>query len=185
VHYHGGEEIEDWRVTLLDTGLHTMTGGRVRRALPLLDGEAFLLTYGDGLGDVDLHALVRCHRRSGLAATVSAVHPAGRFGEIQFDGAGRVLAFAEKPQTGQGYINGGFMVLEKEFVRRYVDDDDGSVLETDALPRCAADGQLNAYRHEGMWQCMDTQREHQVLNDMWKQGAAWKVWGGARSKAAA
>jgi glucose-1-phosphate cytidylyltransferase len=185
VQYHTADDIEDWRVTLVDTGLQTMTGGRVRRVLPHLGGEPFLLTYGDGLADVDLHALVRHHRRSGLVATVSAVHPAGRFGEIQFDAAGRVQSFAEKPQTGQGYINGGFMVLEQEFVRRYVDDSDGCVLETDALQRCAADGQLNAYRHDGMWQCMDTQREHQVLNDMWRQGAAWRVWDGPRAKAAA
>jgi glucose-1-phosphate cytidylyltransferase len=167
---------ENWRLTLADTGLNTNTGGRLRRAMQYLDGTRFLLTYGDGLATVDLEALVAFHRRQGKLATVTAVHPTGRFGEIELTETG-VRTFAEKPQTSAGYINGGFMVLEREFVNRYVKDDTDCVLEADALARCARDGQLAAYCHEGFWQCMDTPRERQLLEDLWTRGQApWKVW---------
>lgn len=173
--FHHGDGRENWRVTLADTGLKTMTGSRVRRAAKYIGAGTFLLTYGDGLCDVDLKALLKSHRKSGKLATVCAVHPGGRFGEIELSG-GRVRSFAEKPQVTQGYVNGGFMALEQEFIRRYIHDDSACVLESDALARCAHDGQLNAFRHEGFWQCMDTAREHQMLNEMWERGAAWKVW---------
>jgi glucose-1-phosphate cytidylyltransferase len=167
---------ESWKVTLADTGLHTNTGGRLKRIAKYLDGTRFLLTYGDGLSTVDLDALIDCHRRQGKLATVSAVHPAGRFGEIEVC-EDRVTSFAEKPQTTAGYINGGFLVLEKEFIQRYVSDDSQCILETDALSRCAQDGQLAAYCHDDFWQCMDTPREHQLLEDLWTRGKApWKVW---------
>jgi glucose-1-phosphate cytidylyltransferase len=167
---------ENWRVTLADTGLRTNTGGRLKRAAKYLDGTRFLLTYGDGLATVDLDALVEFHRRSGKLATVTAVHPTGRFGEIELRD-NEVLEFAEKPQTSAGYINGGFMVLEKEFIHRYVADDGACVLEAHALAACARDRQLAAYCHEGFWQCMDTPREQQLLEDLWSRGKApWKVW---------
>jgi len=167
---------EDWRVTLADTGLHTNTGGRLKRVAPYIDGSHFMLTYGDGLGCVDLDALLDFHRRAGKMATVSAVHPTGRFGEIAVN-ADQVISFAEKPQTTAGYINGGFLVFEKEFIHRYVPNDPGCYLESDALSHCARDGQLAAYCHEGFWQCMDTPREHQILEDLWRRGdAPWQVW---------
>jgi glucose-1-phosphate cytidylyltransferase len=167
---------DNWRITLADTGLRTNTGGRLKRVAKYLDGTRFLLTYGDGLSNVDLDALVHFHRRTGKLATVTAVHPAGRFGEIELDGS-RVTSFAEKPQTTAGYINGGFLVFEKEFISRYLTDDPQCVLEADALARCARDGQLAAYCHEGFWQCMDTPREQQLLDDLWARGQApWKVW---------
>jgi glucose-1-phosphate cytidylyltransferase len=166
---------EDWRVTLAQTGLKTATGGRLRRVARYLTGPRFLLTYGDGLATVDLDALIDCHLAGGKLATVSAVHPAGRFGEIEIV-AGEVVRFAEKPQTSAGHINGGFMVLERAFIERYVEDSDACVLESDALARCARDGQLTAYQHEGFWQCMDTPREHQALEDLWASGQApWAV----------
>jgi len=170
---------ENWQVTLADTGLRTPTGGRLRRAARYLGGDRFFLTYGDGLSNVDLDALVEFHRRQGKLATVSAVHPAGRFGEIELEReqhvAGLVASFAEKPQTSAGYINGGFMVLEREFIDRYLTSD--CVLEADALARCARDRQLAAYCHEGFWQCMDTPREQQMLDDLWQRDQApWKVW---------
>jgi glucose-1-phosphate cytidylyltransferase len=173
--FHSANGNEDWTVTLADTGLKTMTGSRLKRVAKYLDDSPFMLTYGDGLCDVDLKALLKSHKKSGKLATVSAVHPAGRFGEIEIDG-GRVTSFAEKPQTTQGYINGGFMVFEREFIDRYIDDENTCVLEAHALAKCAHDGKLNAYTHDGFWQCMDTAREHQMLNDMWDRGATWKVW---------
>jgi glucose-1-phosphate cytidylyltransferase len=170
VRLHGGVEV-DWRVTLAHTGLKTATGARVCRARRYLTGPRFLLTYGDGLSTVDLDALLAHHIASGKLVTVSAVHPAGRFGEIDLAGD-EVRSFAEKPQTSAGYINGGFMVLERELIDRYLSDDEGCVLEADALARCARDGELAVYRHEGFWQCMDTPREHQLLEELWNSGRA-------------
>ncbi len=174
---HDRELQEDnWKVTLADTGLRTNTGGRLRRAARYLDGDRFFLTYGDGLADVDLDGLLEFHLQHGKLATVTAVHPAGRFGEIELAGLnGLVAQFAEKPQTSAGYINGGFLVLERDFIEQYVTED--CVLEADALARCARDGQLAAYCHEGFWQCMDTPREQQLLEDLWAcDRAPWKVW---------
>ena len=168
--------IENWRITLADTGLRTSTGARLCRAAKYLNEQTFLLTYGDGVCNVDLDALIECHRQSGKLATVSAVHPAGRFGEIEFEDD-HVLGFNEKPQTTSGFINGGYMVFEREFIERYLTDDERCVLEADGLQRCARDGLLGAYRHEGFWQCMDTGREHQLLEEMWIDGSApWRVW---------
>jgi glucose-1-phosphate cytidylyltransferase len=164
----------DWRVTVVDTGLETQTGGRLLRLRPLLDGAPFLCTYGDGVGDVNLGALVRAHREAGRIATVTAVRPPSRFGALVLDGD-RVEKFSEKPQTEAGWINGGFMLFEPE-VFRYLSDD-STVLEREALERLAADGELTAYLHEGFWQPMDTLREKRLLEDLWAGGAApWKVW---------
>jgi glucose-1-phosphate cytidylyltransferase len=164
---------ENWTVHLIDTGLNTNTGGRVRRLAGWLSEGTFLLTYGDGLSDVDLSALVRFHRRAGKVATVTAVRPPARFGGLVFDGD-LVAAFTEKPQAGEGWINGGFFVFEPELLD-YLDGDDAS-LECDALPRLAAEGQLAAYRHDRFWQCMDTLRDRRLLESLWREGRApWGV----------
>jgi glucose-1-phosphate cytidylyltransferase len=164
----------DWRVTVVDTGLDTQTGGRLLRLRALLEGAPFLCTYGDGVGDVDLAALVRAHREAGRIATVTAVRPPSRFGALVLDGD-RVEKFSEKPQTEAGWINGGFMLFEPA-VFRYLADD-ATVLEREALERLAADGELTAYLHDGFWQPMDTLREKRLLEDLWAGGAApWKVW---------
>jgi glucose-1-phosphate cytidylyltransferase len=168
-----GETCEDWKVHLIDTGLTTNTGGRVRRLAAWLRDGTFLLTYGDGLADVDLGELVRFHKRTGKLATVTAVRPPARFGGLVFDGD-LVAEFTEKPQTGEGWINGGFFVFEPK-VLDYLDDDDTS-LESDALRRLAAEGQLAAYRHDRFWQCMDTLRDKRLLETLWQEGRApWKA----------
>ena len=165
---------DDWVVHLRDTGLDTSTGGRVKRLEPLLRGGTFMLTYGDGLADIDLRELLAFHRRQGRIATVTAVRPPARFGGLVFDGD-LVVEFTEKPQIGEGWINGGFMVLEPA-VFGYLDDDQTS-LEMDALERLASDRQLAAFRHERFWQCMDTLRDKRLLETLWQQQRApWHVW---------
>jgi glucose-1-phosphate cytidylyltransferase len=167
-------ECENWKIHLIETGEQTMTGGRLRRLAPWLRGGTFLLTYGDGVSSVDLHALLRFHRASGCLATVTAVRPPARFGGLVFDGD-RVAAFAEKSQVDEGWINGGFMVCEPDILDLI--DDDRTVLETDVLERLARNGQLAAYRHEGFWQCMDTLRDVRMLESLWESGGApWKLW---------
>jgi glucose-1-phosphate cytidylyltransferase len=169
-----GHERSDWRVHLIDTGRDTMTGGRVKRLEPWLKDGTFMLTYGDGVGNVDLDELLRFHRAHGRLATITAVRPPARFGGLVLDGD-RVVQFSEKPQTGEGWINGGFMIFEPG-VFDYLDDD-ATVLEADTLERLAEDGQLAAYRHDRFWQCMDTLREKRFLEGLWRDGQApWKVW---------
>ena len=164
----------DWRVGVIDTGLDTSTGGRVLRLKELIGRNPFMVTYGDGVGDVDIQALVEFHRRHGRMASVTAVRPPGRFGVLKLD-QDAVQEFAEKPQVGEGWINGGFFVFEPG-VFDYIDGDD-SILERDTLQRLAADNQLMAYRHAGFWQPMDTLRERQLLESLWVSGAApWKTW---------
>jgi glucose-1-phosphate cytidylyltransferase len=166
-------ERDDWLVHLVDTGQKTNTGGRVRRLEPWLSGQTFMVTYGDGVSNVDLQALLRFHRSHGRLATVTAVRPPARFGSLVFDGD-RVTEFAEKPQTGEGWINGGFLVLEPG-VFQYLDGDLSS-LEADAMERLTADAQLMAYRHDGFWQCMDTKRDLDLLRRLWDSGAPpWVV----------
>jgi glucose-1-phosphate cytidylyltransferase len=168
------KECEDWTLHLIDTGLSTLTGGRVKRLTPWLQDETFLVTYGDGVSDIDLHDLVRFHRSHGRLATVTAVRPPARYGELVFEGD-FVPSFTEKPQVGEGWINGGFLVFEPA-VLSYLDGDDSS-LEIHALERLAADGQLAAYRHSGFWQCMDTLRDVRLLRSLWNEGEApWKTW---------
>jgi glucose-1-phosphate cytidylyltransferase len=167
-------ECEDWVIHALDTGLETNTGGRLRRLEPWLRDGTFMLTYGDGVSNVDLRALLAFHRRCGRIATVTAVRPPARFGGIIHDGD-LVASFTEKPQIGEGWINGGFLVFEPA-VFAYLAGDDSS-LETDVLERLAADRQLASYRHDDFWQCMDTVRDKQLLQGLWEKGAApWKVW---------
>jgi glucose-1-phosphate cytidylyltransferase len=168
-------ELPDWRLDLIDTGLETMTAGRLRRLAPWLDNQPFMLTYGDGVSNVDIKGLVAFHRAHGKLATVTAVRPPARFGVMAFDGD-QVTTFAEKPQTEQGWINGGFFVFEPE-AGEYVFGDDGMMLERDPLSRLAADGHLMAYKHTGFWHPMDTLRDRQLLEGYWERGEAeWKVW---------
>jgi glucose-1-phosphate cytidylyltransferase len=167
-------ECEDWKVHLMDTGLQTMTGGRIKRLEPFLKDGAFMVTYGDGVCDVDLGELLSFHKAQGKIATVTAVRPPSRFGGLVFDGD-LVAEFTEKPQIGEGWINGGFMVLEPEIFGYLADDQ--TVLERDVLEVLASERQLAAFRHEGFWQCMDTLRDKRLLESLWQSGkAAWKVW---------
>jgi glucose-1-phosphate cytidylyltransferase len=159
----------DWCITLVDTGLDTMTAGRIQRVIPMLRPGPFLVTYGDGLGNVDISALVAFHRAHGKLATVTAVRPPARFGDLQIEG-NRVASFAEKPQTHEGWINGGFFVFERGVID-YLDGDHQS-LEREPLERLAREGQLMAYRHDGFWQPMDTVRERDLLESMWASGNA-------------
>jgi glucose-1-phosphate cytidylyltransferase len=165
---------EPWRVTLVDTGAATMTGGRLRRVLDYVAGEDFCFTYGDGVADVDVAALVAFHREQGRLATVTAVQPPGRFGALEIEGE-RVTGFAEKPHGDGGWINGGFFVLSPG-VGRYLGGDD-TVWEREPLEGLARDGQLSVYEHDGFWQPMDTQRELRQLQAMWESGRApWRTW---------
>ncbi|HXG70648.1 MAG TPA: glucose-1-phosphate cytidylyltransferase [Gemmatimonadaceae bacterium] len=165
---------DDWTLHLMDTGLETATGGRVKRLESWLQDGTFMLTYGDGLCDIDLRALLAFHRSHGRIATVSAVRPPARFGGLIFEGD-LVVEFTEKPQIGEGWINGGFMVLEPA-IFDYLSGDQCS-LEIDALERLAGDRQLAAYRHDGFWQCMDTLRDKRLLEGLWQEKRApWKVW---------
>ncbi|HEU0055461.1 MAG TPA: glucose-1-phosphate cytidylyltransferase, partial [Longimicrobium sp.] len=164
----------DWKIAAVDTGLDTMTGGRLLRLRRWLEDDAFMVTYGDGVGDVDVGALLDFHRAHGKLATVTAVRPPARFGGLVFDGD-RVAEFSEKPQATAGWINGGFFVFEPGALD-YMDGD-ATILERGPLERLARDGQLMAYRHEGFWQPMDTVRERQLLEELWASGKApWKVW---------
>lgn len=171
---------EDWTVHLIDTGPETMTGGRVKRLAPWLQHGTFLLTYGDGVSDLDIKRLADFHHSHGLLATVTAVRPPARFGTMAFDGD-LVVEFTEKPQVGEGWINGGFMMLEPE-VLGYIEGD-GVSLEADLLENLARDRQLVAYRHEGFWQCMDTLRDVRLLERLWQDGRPpWRTWQAASSE---
>ena len=165
---------EPWKVTVVDTGLRTMTGGRLKRIGRFLDGT-FLMTYGDGVGDVNIQKLIEQHRMHGKIGTLTAVQPDGRFGVMDLDGD-YISSFREKSQSDSGWINGGFMVLEPD-VLDYIKDDT-SVFEREPLENLANDGQLVNYKHYGFWQCMDTLRDKQKLEALWESGRApWKVWG--------
>jgi glucose-1-phosphate cytidylyltransferase len=174
VEAHGNGDRDDWNVALVDTGQTTNKGGRIKRLAPHLGNETFMMTWGDGVADIDLNRLLAFHRAHGKLATVTAVRPPARFGHIELDGD-VVTEFSEKPQAREGWINGAFFVLEPE-VLGYIEGDD-TEWEKEPLERLAADGQLMAYRHEGFWQCMDTLRERKLLEQLWDSGRApWKVW---------
>jgi glucose-1-phosphate cytidylyltransferase len=167
-------DCEDWLVHLKDTGYETNTGGRVKRLQPWLSDGTFMLTYGDGVSNIDLSKLLTFHREHGRIATVTAVRPPARFGGLLFSG-NFVTKFIEKPQIGEGWINGGFMVFEPALFD-YLKDDNSS-LEVHALEQLAADQQLAAYKHEDFWQCMDTMRDKRLLEKLWQQGTApWQMW---------
>jgi glucose-1-phosphate cytidylyltransferase len=164
----------DWQVGVIDTGLETLTGGRILRLKQWIDNETFMLTYGDGVGDINVQKLLEFHRSHGKKATVTAVHPPARFGDLTIKGD-QVVAFAEKPQTGEGWINGGFFVLEPD-VLDYISGDDTS-FEREPLERLTSEGQLMAFRHGGFWQPVDTLREKELLETLWQTGnAPWKIW---------
>lgn len=164
----------NWTVELIDTGIATLTGGRIKRLAPYLGNETFMLTWGDGVSNVDLHDLLRFHRSHGKLATLTAVRPPARFGHLQFEG-NQITHFDEKPQTAEGWINGAFFVLEPE-IFDYIDGDD-TQWEREPLERLATDGQLMAYCHDSFWQCMDTLRDKKLLEDLWQSGQApWKLW---------
>lgn len=177
VRCHGHDDEEEWEVTLAETGENTMTGGRVAAVRRYVEGdEPFLLTYGDGVSDVDVRELLAYHRRHGKIVTVTAVRPPGRFGEMELDGV-VVSEFNEKPQVSEGYINGGFLVCDGRRVWDYLGQASDVVLEREPMRRLTRDGQLAAYRHGGFWYAMDTLREYHFLNDLWAGGhAPWKTW---------
>lgn len=160
----------DWRVTLVNTGNDSMTGGRVKRMQSFIGGETCMLTYGDGVADIDINALLAFHRSHGKMVTVTAVRPAARFGELELDDS-RVVSFKEKPQMHEGWINGGFFVVEPEFFDLI--DGDSTLLEREPLERASIAGELMAYRHDGFWHCMDTKRDHELLESLWVKGAPW------------
>lgn len=172
VHQHVNEP---WRVTLVDTGAETMTAGRIRRVAEYLGDSPFMLTYGDGVADVDVTRLVEFHRASGKEATVTAVQPLGRFGAMVIGEEGTVAEFQEKPVGDGSWVNGGFFVLEPSVLRRIGSDE--SIWEREPLEQLAAEGELAAYRHRGFWQPMDTLRDKHHLEALWESGQApWKVW---------
>lgn len=164
----------DWNVHIVDTGSDTMTGGRLLRLKDTLKNETFMLTYGDGVSNINIKELVAFHKSHGKIATITAVKPIARFGGMAFDD-NKVISFKEKTQTNEGWINGGFLVFEPK-VFDYLRGDD-TILERKPLENLTKDGQLMAYKHEGFWQCMDTPRDRDVLNDLWESGKApWKIW---------
>ena len=168
------QKAEPWKVTLVDTGEETNTAGRLRRVSNYLDKEPFCFTYGDGLADVNLTSLINFHKNEGRWATLTAVQPPGRFGSLAFE-RGRVLSFEEKPLGDGAWINGGFFVLEPEVLQTIKGDE--SVWEKDCLPAIAAKGELNAFQHEGFWRPMDTLRDRQLLEELWRSDLApWKIW---------
>jgi glucose-1-phosphate cytidylyltransferase len=164
----------DWLVHLVDTGMDTMTGGRIKRLAHVIGDDTFMMTYGDGVADIDVRALIEFHKSHGKLATLTAVRPPSRFGGLEFAGD-QVVNFIEKPQLGEGWINGGFMVLEPEVFDFIAGDQ--IIFEREPLERLCRDGQLMAFRHEGFWQPMDTLREKQLLEELWRSGnAPWKIW---------
>jgi len=162
----------DWNVTLVDTGVNSMTGGRLKRIEKLIGDNPFMLTYGDGLSNIDVNSLIDFHRNNAKMVTVTAVHPVARFGELEIDGV-KVKSFQEKPQVTQGWINGGFFVCEPEFLNTIKDD--STILEREPLENIAKKGQLVAFKHEGFWQCMDTKRDKDLLEELWRLKPPWRI----------
>jgi len=166
---------EPWKVTVIDTGLNTMTGGRLKRIQKYVGNETCMMTYGDGVSDVNLDALLKFHREHGKAATLTAIQPGGRFGVLDIDDSQTVRQFSEKAKEDGGWINAGFMVLEPEAFS-YIEGDQ-TYFEKEPLENMAKDGNLAAYRHEGFWKCMDTMRDKGMLDELWNKGnAPWKLW---------
>jgi glucose-1-phosphate cytidylyltransferase len=176
IEIHKNQEIENWTVTLAETGEKTQTGARIQRVKSYLNNETFCVTYGDGLGNIDIKKLIAFHRSHGKIGTVTGVRPPGRFGELETIN-NQVKVFAEKPQVTKGLINGGFFVFEPSFIDNYLDDDESLTLESVPLQRLAEDGELMVFPHEGFWQPMDTFREWKMLELLWNEGnAPWKFW---------
>jgi len=174
IEYHGAHAEEGWRITFAATGMRTQTGARIRKATRYVRGQTFFATYGDGVADIDLHALLAFHRRKGCIATVTGVSSFSRFGVLHTAGQGLVTGFEEKPLV-DAMINGGFFVFERE-VLDYLGDSDDVILERAPLQRLAADGQLAIYEHPGFWRAMDTFKDAQEMNTIWHESTPWKVW---------
>ncbi|MGD2104649.1 MAG: sugar phosphate nucleotidyltransferase [Anaerolineae bacterium] len=172
--YHQSNAEENWRVTLADTGLDTDKGSRIYRVAQYIESDRFFVTYGDGVGDIDLDALLSFHRAHGRLATVTAVHPRSQYGVLQTDGSDQVTGFGEKPELDH-WINAGFLVFERG-VLDYLSEGDDVNLEQETLPRLAAEAELMMYRHAGFWRSMDTFKDAQALDDAWHESAPWKVW---------
>lgn len=169
-------EAEPWKVTLVDTGLHTMTGGRIKRIEQLIGDNRFMLTYGDGVANVNIDELVQSHEKHGKSITMTAVQPEGRFGSLKFIGDEQIASFQEKPKGDGSWINGGFFVCEPN-VFEYLNDGDATIFERSPLENMAKDGELFSYKHYGFWKPMDTLRDNKSLNEMWQNGQAdWKIW---------
>ncbi len=167
---------EPWKVTLVDTGLDTMTGGRIKKAQKYIGNETFLLTYGDGVSDIDISKSVEFHKAHGKTITMTAIQPEARFGNLNIQEDMKITKFLEKPKSEEGWINGGFFVCEPE-IFNYISEDKSCVFEKEPLLKLTGDNELFAYRHSGFWQCMDTLRDNQKLNQMWNDNSApWKVW---------
>lgn len=166
-----GLDLPNTRVSIVDTGVDTLTGGRLKRISRSLDSHNFMLTYGDGVADIDLTRLYNYHTNMDALVTLTAVRPPARFGSLRLDKSGRVTGFHEKSQTDEGWVNGGFMIVEPEVFDMI--DGDSTNLEKDILPEIAASGRLNAYFHSGFWQCMDTIRDVELLRSLWEEGAPW------------
>lgn len=166
---------ENWKITLVDTGLDTMTGGRIKRAAKYINNEPFFLTYGDGVSDVNIEELLKFHKAHGKKMTMTAIQPEGRFGALKIENDNSVSSFLEKPKGDGAWINGGFFVCEPTLLNYLVDDT--TILEQKPLEQMAKEGELFSYKHEGFWKCMDTLRDKNQLNDMWSSDKAkWKVW---------
>jgi glucose-1-phosphate cytidylyltransferase len=176
IEYHKSDS-ENWKITLIDTGKDSMTGGRIKRIQPYIGNEPFMLTYGDGVADINIAELAQFHQSHGKLLTVSSIQPSGRFGALELDDAtGKVNSFYEKPKGDGVWINGGFFVCQPE-VFDYIRNGDATIWEQEPLQNIAKDGQLMGYRHEGFWSPMDTLKDKQDLNEMWNKGTAkWKIW---------
>lgn len=177
VEFHGEHDEADWRVTLADTGENALTGTRLKRVQKYIGAdENFLLTYGDGVSDVNLDALVEFHSAHGKILTVTGVRPPGRFGELEVEATGRALEFNEKPQTTRGLISGGFMACRRE-IFEYLDGDLNQMIEKEPMRSLLDAGEMMVYQHAGFWQCMDTPRDYRLLNELWETGKSpWKTW---------
>ena len=177
VEVHNHHDEQGWSVTLVDTGLKAMTGARLKRVEKYINGDEFILTYGDGVIDLDINTLLKHHRSKGKIGTVTAVSPRSHYGELDIAND-RVVSFREKPQGRDSFISGGYFVLRPEFFR-YLSNEDSCILEREPLERLAEEGELAVYTHRGFWQCMDTYRDYLFLNELWEQGTAeWRVWDG-------
>lgn len=173
IHNHRNEP---WKVTMLYTGPDTMTGGRIKKAEEYINNERFMLTYGDGVSNVDINKLLEFHEKSGKIATLTSIQPSGKFGALDIEKDGSISSFMEKPKGDGAWINGGYLVLEPE-VFKYLNNGDATIFEREPLEKLARDGQLNAFKHEGFWHSMDTLRDKMELTDMWKAGTApWALW---------
>ncbi len=171
--YENNQE-NDWRVTLIDTGQKSLKGSRLKKIEKYVDGDEFMVTYGDGVSDVDINSLLKFHRRHGKIATLTGVNPTSRFGELDIK-ENQVISFSEKPDNGHNFINGGFFVFNKE-IFNYLSVDDNCDLEIGALEKIAQEEQLMIYKHKGFWSCMDTLRDTEYLNDLWKKEKPWAIW---------